>query len=167
MTSTSLYDLSFTANDGEEVELSRFKGQPVLIVNTASKCGFTPQYAGLQRLYEQYKDRGLVVLGFPANNFLRQEPGTNAEIKQFCSTKYAVTFPMFAKVDVNGEKASPLYKHLKSTKKGLLGSEAIKWNFTKFLVAPDGTTVQRYAPNTEPAIKPPKCSLSPAFRKRP
>ena len=122
----------------------------LLIVNIASKCGFTPQYKGLEALYEKYKDRGFAVLGFPCNQFGEQEPGTEAEIAEFCELNYGVTFPMFSKIDVNGEDAHPLFKYLKSMKKGLLGSEAIKWNFTKFLVDKDGKVVERYAPTTKP-----------------
>ena len=122
----------------------------LLIVNTASECGFTPQYKGLEQLYGKLHGKGLEVLGFPCNQFGEQEPGDEKAIEQFCELNYGVTFPLFAKVDVNGANASPLYKHLKSAKKGLLGSEAIKWNFTKFLVDRDGTVVERYAPKTEP-----------------
>ena len=125
-----------------------------MVVNTASKCGFTPQYAGLEELYKQYKDRGLVVLGFPCNQFGAQEPGTEAEIAQFCELNFGVTFPIFAKIDVNGADAHPLYKFLKSEKSGILGAigvDAIKWNFTKFLVDRSGNVVGRYAPSTTPA----------------
>ena len=121
-----------------------------MIVNTASECGFTPQYKGLEKLYEKFHGKGLEVLGFTCNQFGGQEPGDEKEIAQFCELNYGVTFPMFAKVDVNGDDASPLFKHLKSAKKGLLGSEAIKWNFTKFLVDREGNVVERYAPKTEP-----------------
>ena len=122
----------------------------LLIVNTASKCGFTPQYKGLEALHQKYHARGLAVLGFPCNQFGAQEPGTEDEIASFCEVNFGVTFPLFAKVDVNGDAAAPLYRHLKSAKPGLLGSEAIKWNFTKFLVDRKGTVVERFAPNTEP-----------------
>jgi len=145
-----LYDITVDDIHGKPVKLSRYKGKVLLIVNTASKCGFTPQYQGLEALYEKLHGKGLEVLGFPCNQFGAQEPGSEAEIEQFCELNYGVTFPMFAKVDVNGESASPLYKHLKSSKKGMLGSEGIKWNFTKFLVDRNGDVVERYAPQTEP-----------------
>ena len=146
----SFYDFSVDDIHGKPVKLDRYKGKVVLVVNTASKCGFTPQYKGLEALYRKYHDQGLEVLGFPCNQFGAQEPGSESEIEQFCEVNYGVTFPMFAKVDVNGDDASPLFKHLKSAKKGILGSEAIKWNFTKFLVDRDGNVVERYAPKTEP-----------------
>jgi glutathione peroxidase len=146
----TLYD--FTVNDmaGQPVALDRYKGKVLLVVNTASKCGFTPQYKGLEALYRKYQDRGLAVLGFPCNQFGAQEPGNEREIATFCETNYDVTFPMFAKVDVNGDNAAPLYRYLKSAKPGLLGTEAIKWNFTKFLVDRSGNVVARYAPNDTP-----------------
>ncbi len=147
---SALYDISVDDIHGKPVKLSRYQGKVLLIVNTASQCGFTPQYKGLEALYEKLHGKGLEILGFPCNQFGAQEPGTEKEIAQFCELNYGVTFPMFAKVDVNGEKASPLYKHLKSAKKGVLGSEAIKWNFTKFLVDREGRVVERYAPQTEP-----------------
>ena len=146
----SLYDISVNDIKGKPVKLSKYKGKVLLIVNTASECGFTPQYKGLEALYEKFHGKGLEVLGFPCNQFGAQEPGDEKAIEQFCELNYGVTFPMFAKVDVNGDDASPLFKHLKSAKKGILGSEAIKWNFTKFLVDRDGTVVERYAPKTEP-----------------
>ena len=146
----SLYDITVDDIHGKPVKLSKYKGKVLLIVNTASECGFTPQYKGLEALYEKFHGKGLEVLGFPCNQFGAQEPGDEKAIEQFCEINYGVTFPMFAKVDVNGDDASPLFKHLKSAKKGLLGSEAIKWNFTKFLVDRDGTVVERYAPKTEP-----------------
>jgi glutathione peroxidase len=146
----SLYDLSVDDIKGKPVKLSKYKGKVLLIVNTASECGFTPQYKGLEALYEKFHGKGLEVLGFPCNQFGAQEPGDEKSIEQFCELNYGVTFPMFAKVDVNGDDASPLFKHLKSAKKGILGSEAIKWNFTKFLVDRDGNVVERYAPKTEP-----------------
>ena len=130
--------------------MTDFKGQVVLVVNTASKCGLTPQFKGLESLYETYKDRGLMVLGFPCNQFAGQDPASNDEISEFCQLNYGVSFPMFAKIDVNGDSAHPLFKHLKSAAPGLLGSEAIKWNFTKFLVDRNGQVVERYAPTTEP-----------------
>ena len=146
----SLYDITVDDIHGKPVKLSRYKGKVLLIVNTASECGFTPQYKGLEQLYGKLHDKGLEVLGFPCNQFGAQEPGSEKEIEQFCELNYGVTFPMFAKVDVNGASASPLFQHLKSAKKGLLGSEAIKWNFTKFLVDREGNVVERYAPKTEP-----------------
>ena len=146
----TLYDITVDDIHGKPVKLSRYKGKVLLIVNTASKCGFTPQYKGLEALYQKLHGKGLEILGFPCNQFGAQEPGSEAEIEQFCELNYGVTFPMFAKVDVNGESASPLYKHLKSSKKGMLGSEGIKWNFTKFLVDRNGDVVERYAPPTEP-----------------
>ena len=145
----SLHDLSFTNNRGEEVSLGDYAGQPVLIVNTASKCGFTPQYDGLQKLHEEFKDQGLVVLGFPCDQFAHQEPGDDAQIDEFCKINYGVTFPLSQKVDVNGKNTSPVFEFLKGRAGGLLGS-SVKWNFTKFLVGPDGTTVKRYAPKTSP-----------------
>jgi glutathione peroxidase len=138
------------AADGTTTDLSAYAGQVLLIVNTASKCGFTPQYQGLEELYRRYKDRGFAVLAFPCNQFGAQEPGDAAEIANFCSTTYDVTFPVFAKVDVNGADASPLFEHLKKEAPGLLGSRAIKWNFTKFLVDRTGRVVKRYAPTTAP-----------------
>jgi glutathione peroxidase len=148
---TTLYD--FTARDieGRDVALERFRGQVLLVVNTASQCGFTKQYAGLERLYEDLHERGFSVLGFPCNQFGGQEPGDAAEIASFCSLNYGVRFPMFAKIDVNGPDAHPLYRWLKSEAKGLLGSEAIKWNFTKFLIDGQGRVVDRFASTTEPA----------------
>ena len=145
----SLYDLSFTDNKGNEVSLDAYRGKPVLIVNTASKCGFTPQYDGLQKLYEELGNEGLVVLGFPCDQFGKQEPGDDTQIEEFCSINYGVNFPLSTKVDVNGSKTHPVFKFLKKNSSGMLGS-AIKWNFTKFLVSPDGTTVQRFAPTTKP-----------------
>jgi len=158
----SVYDFSALSVDGREVPLKQYKGNVLLIVNTASQCGFTPQYAGLETLYAQYKDRGLVVLGFPCNQFGAQEPGTEAEIAQFCELNYGVSFPMFAKIDVNGPRAHPLYQFLKSEKSGIfgvIGFEAIKWNFTKFLVDRSGDVVARFAPSTTPA------ELGPAVEK--
>lgn len=147
---TTTYDFSVKDIKGKSVPLSKYKGKALLIVNTASECGFTPQYKGLQALHEKYKDRGLAVLGFPCNQFGGQEPGDEKAIEQFCELNYGVNFPMFAKVDVNGDEADPLFTHLKKAAPGLLGSEAVKWNFTKFLVSPDGT-VKRFAPQDEPA----------------
>ncbi|GGI67455.1 glutathione peroxidase [Polymorphobacter multimanifer] len=136
--------------DGRETTLAEWAGEVLLVVNTASKCGFTPQYAGLEALHAKYRDQGFAVLGFPCNQFGAQEPGDEAEIASFCSTKFDVDFPMFAKVEVNGEAAHPLWKALKKAAPGLLGSEAIKWNFTKFLVGRDGRVIERFAPTTTP-----------------
>ena len=147
---TGIYDFSVDDIHGQKVKLDVYKGKVLLVVNTASKCGFTPQYKGLEALYEKLHGKGLEVLGFPCNQFGAQEPGSEEEIESFCEVNYGVTFPLFAKIDVNGDDAAPLYKHLKKTKPGLLGSEAIKWNFTKFLVDRNGKVVERYAPNTEP-----------------
>lgn len=147
---TTVHDFSAKTIDGGERKLDAYRGKLLLIVNVASKCGFTPQYAGLEALYREYKDRGLVVLGFPCDQFGHQEPGDEAEIRNFCSLNYDVTFPMFAKIDVNGADAHPLYRYLKHEAKGLLGSESVKWNFTKFLVDGDGRVVKRYAPNDTP-----------------
>ena len=144
------YDFSAQTLDGRDVPLSTYEGQALLIVNTASKCGFTPQYAGLEALHRKYKDQGFEILGFPCNQFAGQEPGDAAEIANFCSLTYDVTFPMMAKVDVNGAGAHPFYAWLKKEKKGLLGSEAVKWNFTKFLIDRKGDVVARFAPNAEP-----------------
>jgi glutathione peroxidase len=146
----SVYDYSATRLDGTEESLDRYRGQVLLIVNTASQCGFTPQYAGLEALYDNLHHAGLTVLGFPCNQFGAQEPGAEAEIGQFCQKNYGVTFPMFAKIEVNGLGAHPLYKYLKDAKPGLLGSENIKWNFTKFLIDRNGEPVARYAPQTKP-----------------
>jgi glutathione peroxidase len=147
----SIYDIEVKTIDGRHQKMDVYRGKTLLIVNVASQCGFTPQYEGLQALYEQHRDKDFAVLGFPCNQFGHQEPASEAEIQRFCSTTYNVTFPLFAKIDVNGAGAHPLYRHLKSEKKGLLGSEAIKWNFTKFLVGPDGAVLKRYAPTDTPA----------------
>jgi glutathione peroxidase len=147
----SIYDFSAKTLDGREISLGDYKGKILLIVNTASKCGFTPQYEGLESLHRQYGERGLAVLGFPCNQFGAQEPGDAAEIANFCSLTYDVSFPMFAKVDVNGDNTHPLFQFLKAAKPGLLGTEGIKWNFTKFLVDRQGEVVERYAPATKPA----------------
>ena len=146
----SIYDFYARLLTGEEVSLSRWRGQVLLVVNTASACGYTPQYAGLEDLYEQFGEEGLKVLGFPCNQFGAQEPGGSSEIAEFCARNYRVTFPMFEKIEVNGPDTHPLFKYLKSEKAGLLGTESIKWNFTKFLVGRDGTPVARYAPATKP-----------------
>ena len=145
-----VYDVKVTTIDGEQHTLGQFRGQVLLVVNVASQCGYTPQYAGLESLYRRYRDRGFAVLGFPCDQFGNQEPGTDEEIRQFCSLAYDVTFPMFAKIDVNGGNAHPLYRYLKAEKPGILGTEAIKWDFTKFLVDSDGTVLKRYAPSDNP-----------------
>lgn len=145
----SLFELSFTTNHGEVVPLARYAGHPLLIVNTASRCGFTPQYAGLEAIHEAYRDRGLIVIGFPCNQFAHQEPGDDAEIEAFCRDSYGVDFALSTRVDVNGRHTHPVFGFLKARAGGRLGS-TIKWNFTKFLVAPDGTTVKRYGPSTVP-----------------
>lgn len=146
----TLYDIEAKTIDGATASLRDFEGKTLLIVNVASKCGFTPQYAGLEALYKKYADKGLVVLGFPCNQFGAQEPGSESDIESFCSTTYGVSFPMFAKIEVNGENAHPLYRFLKREAPGILGSEAIKWNFTKFLVDKTGKVVRRYAPTETP-----------------
>ena len=147
---TTAYDFSAKAIDGSEVSFDAYRGKVLLIVNTASKCGFTYQYEGLEMLHEQLSDQGLVVLGFPCNQFSDQEPGDEAEIAEFCRLTYDVQFPMFAKIEVNGPDAHPLYKWLKSNAQGILGTEGIKWNFTKFLIDRTGTVFSRYAPTTKP-----------------
>lgn len=147
---SNVFDFSATAIDGKPVDLSAYKGKVLLIVNTASKCGFTPQYKGLQKIFAQYADRGLEVLGFPCDQFGHQEPGNEADINSFCEMNFGVSFPLFAKIDVNGKDAHPLFAHLKSEAPGLLGSEGIKWNFTKFLVNREGKVISRYAPATSP-----------------
>ncbi len=146
----SLYDIEVTDIEGRPRRLSEFAGKALLVVNTASQCGFTPQYEGLEQLSRRYADRGLVVLGFPCDQFGHQEPGDEAQIRGFCTSRFGVTFPMFAKIEVNGAGAHPLYRHLKKEAPGVLGIEAIKWNFTKFLVDPAGRVVARYAPITTP-----------------
>ncbi|MCC7040863.1 MAG: glutathione peroxidase [Burkholderiales bacterium] len=146
----SIYDFTVDDIEGKPVKLGKYRGKVLVIVNTASKCGFTPQYKGLEELYARLRGRGLEILGFPCNQFGGQEPGTDAEIAQFCELHYAVTFPMFAKIDVNGSDAAPLYRFLKAEAPGLLGSEAIKWNFTKFLVGRDGKVLTRFAPKDTP-----------------
>ncbi|MFM9433358.1 glutathione peroxidase [Janthinobacterium sp. CG_23.3] len=150
-TANTMLDLSADSLAGAPVALNQYKGKVLLIVNTASKCGFTPQYKGLEEVYQQFKDRGAVVLGFPCNQFGAQEPGSAADIGSFCEKNFGVTFPLFAKIDVNGAATHPLFAQLKKQAPGLLGTEAIKWNFTKFLVRKDGTVYQRYAPTTAPA----------------
>lgn len=147
---TTAYDFSATDIDGQVRPLAAYRGKPLLIVNVASKCGFTPQYTGLEKLWRDYRDQGLVVLGFPCDQFGHQEPGDEAEIRDFCSLNYDVSFPMFAKIDVNGNDAHPLWKWLKQEKSGLLGISAIKWNFSKFLIGRDGKVIKRYAPTDTP-----------------
>ena len=146
----NIYNHSCNDNSGNLQDLSAFEGQALLIVNTASKCGFTPQYNGLQELQEKFKDSGFSVLAFPCNQFGGQEPGSSEEIQEFCTVNYGINFPIFEKVDVKGEDAHPLFKYLTSEKKGLLGSESIKWNFTKFLINKEGKPIARFAPNTTP-----------------
>jgi glutathione peroxidase len=146
----TIYDLTYTSNRGEEVALDQYRGRPLLIVNTASKCGLTPQYEGLQELHDMFADRGLVIIGFPCDQFAHQEPGEDDQIEEFCQINYGVTFPLSTKIDVNGGKTDPVFTFVKERSKGMLGS-MVKWNFTKFLVAPDGVTVTRYSPKTEPA----------------
>lgn len=146
----TIYDFTVITAEGTQQPLADYRGKVLLIVNTASKCGFTPQYAGLEALYRRYADRGFVVLGFPCNQFADQESGDMEEIRSFCSLSYDISFPLFTKIEVNGSNAAPLYQYLKSAAPGLLGSQAIKWNFTKFLIARDGTVQGRYAPTTKP-----------------
>ncbi len=146
----TIYDFTVKNIEKQEVNLSKYQGQVVLIVNVASKCGYTPQYAGLEELYEEYGKKGFVILAFPCNQFGQQEPGTNEEIKEFCSTNYNVSFPLFDKIDVNGKDAHPLYKFLTSSKPGVAGSKQIKWNFTKFLIDKNGVPFKRYSPATKP-----------------
>ena len=148
---TTVYDFEAQSINGKPVALKQFKGKVLLIVNTASACGFTPQFGGLEKLHETYADQGLVVLGFPSNQFGAQDPGSNDEIASFCQLNYGVSFPMMAKIDVNGAQAAPLYQWLSQEAPGLLGSKAIKWNFTKFLVGRDGRVIRRYAPMDTPA----------------
>lgn len=147
---TTIYDFSAEKLEGGEQSLSDYQGKVLLIVNTASKCGFTPQFEGLEKVYQKYQSQGLVVLGFPCNQFAGQDPGSNSEIGEFCQRNYGVSFPMFAKIDVNGSDAHPIYKFLTKEAKGILGTEAIKWNFTKFLVGRDGNVIDRYATATKP-----------------
>lgn len=148
--SAAIYDIAVDDIHGQRKQLDQYKDKVLLIVNVASQCGFTPQYKGLEALYEKLHSRGMEILGFPCNQFGAQEPASEEEIKQFCELNYGVKFPLFAKIDVNGDAAAPLYQYLKKAKPGLLGTEAIKWNFTKFLVDRNGTVVERYAPNVEP-----------------
>jgi glutathione peroxidase len=148
--SNALFDIPVTTIKGEQKTLADFGGKAVLVVNTASKCGFTPQYKGLENVWQQYKDQGLVVLGFPCNQFGKQEPGDEGAISEFCELNFGVSFPLFKKVDVNGSDAHPLFVNLKKSAPGLLGSQGIKWNFTKFLLNADGTVIKRFAPTTKP-----------------
>lgn len=150
MSAESIYEFEAKDIDGSIKKISDYKGKVLLIVNTASKCGFTNQYAGLETLYKTYKNKGLEVLGFPCNQFNSQEPGNESEIKQFCSLNYSVSFPMFSKVDVNGDNTHPLFQFLKKNSKGFLGTEFIKWNFTKFLIDKNGNIIKRYAPKDTP-----------------
>ncbi|MFC6634594.1 glutathione peroxidase [Microbulbifer taiwanensis] len=147
---TNLFSIALKTQDGRETTLEEYRGKVLLAVNTASKCGFTPQYQGLQALYEKYWDRGLVVLGFPCNQFGKQEPGSDDEIQQFCELNFGVSFPLYAKLDVNGPDAHPLFVELKKQAPGILGTEGVKWNFTKFLVNRDGKVVKRFAPKDKP-----------------
>jgi glutathione peroxidase len=147
---TTIADFTVTTNRGQELALKEKLGSVLLVVNTASKCGFTPQYDGLEKLYQAYKDRGFEVLGFPCNQFGAQEPGNADEIAEFCKVNFGVTFPLMAKIDVNGDNASPLFDWMKTEKKGLMGSTSIKWNFTKFLIDRQGNVVKRYAPTDKP-----------------
>ena len=149
--SNSIYQFDVTLNNGQQQSLKSYEGKVLLIVNTASKCGFTPQYDGLQSLFEKYKEQGLEVLGFPCDQFGHQEPGSDVEIEQFCSLNFNVGFPLAKKIDVNGSKADPIYKYLTEAAPGLLGSKSIKWNFTKFLVDKKGNVTKRYASTTKPA----------------
>lgn len=146
-----LTDFKVKAADGSDVSMEKFKDQVVLVVNVASKCGFTPQYKGLEEVYKNFKDKGFTVVGFPCNQFGAQEPGTNQEIQQFCELNYGVSFPVMGKVNVNGDDTAPIYEWLKESAPGILGTEMIKWNFTKFLVGRDGKVLKRYAPQDEPA----------------
>ena len=145
-----IYTISVKTIDGQTTNLSQYVDNVMLIVNTASKCGYTPQYMGLETLYKKYKDKGVVVLGFPCNQFMSQEPGTEPEIKSFCELNYGVTFPLFSKIDVNGINTHPLYKELKKRAPGALGTESIKWNFTKFLVSPNAKKIERFSTATKP-----------------
>lgn len=156
------FDFTVKAANGSNFDLSAYKGKVVLVINVASKCGFTPQYAGLEEIYRELKDKDFVAVGFPCNQFGFQEPGTSDEIQQFCSLNYQVSFPIMAKVEVNGDNADPLYMFMKESAPGILGTEAIKWNFTKFLIGKDGQVIKRYAPNVKPKdmIKDIKAALS-------
>jgi glutathione peroxidase len=146
----SIYQLSYTNNKGETIPLSQYTGKVLLLVNTASKCGFTPQYNGLESLYKKYKDQGFEIIAFPCDQFGGQEPGSDKEIEQFCDLNFGVSFPFSKKIDVNGDNTHPIYEHLKQSAPGILGSKGIKWNFTKFLIAKDGKVQKRYASATKP-----------------
>ncbi len=148
---TGIYDLNFTLADGSSQSMADYKDKVLLIINTASKCGFTPQFEGLEQLNKDYSEKGLVVLGFPCNQFGKQDPGNMSEITEFCQLNYGVSFTMAEKIDVNGNNAHPLFNHLKSSAKGILGSEGIKWNFTKFLIGRDGEVLKRFAPTVKPS----------------
>ena len=148
---STVYDFSPQTKGGKPMSLEDYRGKVLLVVNTASKCGFTPQFGGLEELYQKYKDKGLVILGFPCNQFGKQDPGSDDEIQEFCQLNYGVSFPMLAKIDVNGSNADPLFQHLKKEAPGALGTEAIKWNFTKFLIDAEGNVVKRYAPKDKPS----------------
>lgn len=148
--SDSVYGFTCETSTGEKKSLSDYSGKVMLVVNTASKCGFTPQFEGLEALYQEYKDKGLMILGFPCNQFGKQDPGSNDEIMEFCQLNYGVSFPMFGKIEVNGSNADPLFKHLKKEAPGALGTQGIKWNFTKFLIDAEGNVVKRYAPKDTP-----------------
>jgi len=152
----NIYSFSCLTNQGEEIKLANYEGKALLIVNTASKCGFTPQYEELEKLHQNFKKNDFEVLAFPCNQFGKQEPGTNEEIQEFCSLNYNISFPVFSKIEVNGPKAHPLYKYLTSTLPGLLGLESIKWNFTKFLIDQTGNPIERFSPNTSPKKIEPK-----------
>ena len=149
----SIYDIQVKTINGQEQSMADYKGKVLIIVNTASKCGLTPQFKQLQELYDQYHEKGLEILGFPCNQFMNQEPEGEEAIQEFCSLNYGVTFPMFAKVDVNGEEAHPLFKHLTSQAKGVLGTKTVKWNFTKFIVNQDGEVIERFSENTTKRIR--------------
>jgi glutathione peroxidase len=146
----TVYEFNCQTQQGKSKSLADYKGKVLLVVNTASKCGFTPQFAGLEEMYEKYNNQGLEILGFPCNQFGKQDPGNNDEIMEFCQLNYGVSFPMFGKIEVNGDNADPLFKHLKKAAPGALGTQGIKWNFTKFLIGPDGEVVRRYAPKDRP-----------------
>jgi len=151
MNPKAIYDLSFTDISGEEIQLEEYKNYVLLIVNTASKCGFTPQFKGLEKIYNQFKERKFVAIGFPCNQFQNQDPGTNEEIEEFCTTKYGVSFPMAEKIEVNGPDTHPIFRFLKSKSAGILGTEKIKWNFTKFLIDREGNVRKRFSPYTKPS----------------
>jgi glutathione peroxidase len=148
--SNTIYDLDYIANNGEKVPFKQYEGKVLLIVNTASKCGFTPQYDGLEALYKEHKEQGLEVIGFPCDQFGHQEPGSDSDIAQFCEMRFNLSFPLSKKVEVNGDNAAPIYKFLKSEAPGILGSKRIKWNFTKFLIGKQGNVLKRYSPTTKP-----------------